>query len=98
MIVKDKQKTLELAHNISSRIIKELLTDVTDNIPEDDPAEYIYLVTHTVACLVCKAVHILSGYGNTYAIPQTSVEHMRNMINYVLEEYISANTHFITHE
>lgn len=92
MIVADKEASIEKANEISHKLLSLITDEAKDFKCEDDPAENIYLVIHTVGSLMSKVAIALQGYGEIYGIekllPETSIE----WISAISREHINANT------
>lgn len=73
-VVRDEQETLEMANEISSKIVAVIADSAKDFLGEDDPAEHIYLAIQTMACSVGKICVILDNYGKTYGIDRLTNE------------------------
>jgi hypothetical protein len=91
MIVKDKESTINLANQISSKLLSIITEEIkTLNISED-PAEQIYLGSHIVGSLFSKVVLALEGYGKIYNIGGLNADSIYDWINVIAKENIELN-------
>lgn len=88
MIIKDKELTLKEANNIADLLMKIIRKKITKFNTDDDPAEHIYLILHTLSNLHAKMLISLSGYGETYAIEHLSVDLLKKWIEKITIEYM----------
>ena len=92
MIVADKEKSINKANEISSKIIEMITLECSHFEFEDDPAESIYLMVHTLSILTITMCATLEKYSLTYGIEEMKKEDIYLWIKTATEEYLKQLT------
>jgi hypothetical protein len=66
-IVENQEDILKLANDFGADIANLLLTKI-NVLNSDDPADYIYLSGHTLACVVANTIKKMEDYDEIYGI------------------------------
>jgi len=88
MIVADKSKTLEHANEIAYKIMQLVKEEVLKYQCEDDPAENIYLVIHTISILTATICSILEAFSKTHGIKKMDRTTIYILIESATREYL----------
>lgn len=92
MIVENKQATLDKASEISNLLLDVLKEEVKSFNDFDDPAEVIYLLSHSLGSLMGKLIKSLEGYAQVYGIERMDAESIHEWINMLSLEYLKITT------
>lgn len=87
-VVKDAANSIERANEISKKLLKTITSEILSNETENDPAEQIFLIVHTIVSFALNMCLILEGYGKTYDIPNLDANEIKNWIVKILDEYL----------
>lgn len=91
MIIKDKQKSTELANEISHRLMDVIKEECDKFKCDDDPVEYIYLLNHIIANLMARICIGIDGYSKIYNIEILTIPILIDWINTIALEHIEIN-------
>ena len=56
---------------------------------DEDPAEQIYLVLHTIALLSFKSIASLEGYCKIYNIEKLNKSELKKWLKMIIDEYVT---------
>lgn len=96
-VVKDKQATLEFANKLANHLIQEMAERAQKFYGDNDPAEHIYLMCHTLGNLTAKMCIALEGYGKVYGIPSLTASVVNATIDSIKNALVDFNkeqTHY----
>jgi len=88
MIVENRTRTIEKAHEIKKKLLHLIEKEIKRYNCDDDPAEHIYLIVHTLSNFLSTMLVIVEGYGKTYAIPSLTVDKLTEWMSQLSKEYI----------
>jgi hypothetical protein len=91
MIVKDQEKTLDHADELSNQILIFINNDMKKFIEDSDPVEQIYLVTHIIGFLFAKTCVALQGFAGIYDIDLITIDKIKEIIISITDENIKLN-------
>lgn len=90
-IIKDAQKTLNIANDISNILLNDMLKACQEHIPglEDDPADMFYIMAHTLGGFIFKAKKTMSEYAKIYGIEKMDYQKFHEWVQSIEESYIN---------
>ena len=91
MIVKDQKASLEIADNIKSKVIALINSEIRELAIEDDPAENVYILGHTMAIILVNIVDSLDEYGKIYGINEFGRKEIKKWIDTIYDEHFRMN-------
>ena len=90
MIVKDKEKLIDLANNSAWDAYHLILDDVKGLECEDDPAEYLYYMAHSAAFTAMLMFKSMRAYSGIYGIEELGEKKAREWVEEIMNEYMKS--------
>lgn len=91
MIVKNSQETIKKADEVSTELLKCMLTSTVGYDCEDDPAEQIYFASHCLGSLLAKVIISLDSYAKTYGIQNMTPAKVVEWVSKICMEHVKAS-------
>lgn len=87
MIVKDKEKSIKFAGNVADKVISLITKECQSFDASDDPAEYIYLLSHIQARVNATLLVSCEVYGEIYGIKGVTCKALKRWIGEITMEW-----------
>lgn len=90
-MVKDREKTKEVAHDISVKMMKVFYDDAEKFSGGDSPIEQIYLTGTVLGILNATMYLAMDGYAKIYDLQNFNGDMFKGWVNEIEKELIEAN-------
>jgi hypothetical protein len=88
VIIANKSDSILKANEIAHKIMQLIKEEVLKYQCEDDPAENIYLVIHTISIVTLTICSILEAFSKTHGIDKMDKTTIYNWIESATREYL----------
>lgn len=90
MIIANKAESILKANEISNKLMEIIMAEIRNFECEDDPAENIYLIVHTLSIITSKFCLVLENYSTIYGIENMNKQAAYEWIESATKEYLSS--------
>lgn len=93
MVVENTELIRETANQISDKLLLLVKDNVTNPAINDDPAESIYLMLHTLSSFLAKSITTLCAYRKIYGIEKLCSEDIMDWVFRDTKHYLELIKH-----